>query len=550
MSKIREYMQLVKKLIVLVSPLKLFMILAILFGSIGHIIATLIPVIGGYALIKAMIGKFYFFKLITILVIFALLRSVLRYLEQLCNHFVAFRVLEIIRDRVFKALRRLAPAKMENTNTGELITIITSDIELLEVFYAHTISPISIAFIHTLFLTILMFKINVLYAVVLVIFHLIMAIIVPIITSNRAKSIGDIQRKNLSDINSSIIDTFYGIEESAQYQFGGERRSEMLEYTKKLSRSATRLSRIYGGNMALSNSVILIGNICILISAMYLYKFGYVNKIEVVVPIIAFMSSFGPVSALSNLANNLVTTFACGKRVMSLLEEVPEVEEVVNGKDINFEEIDVSKVSFSYGSEEVLKDFDLAVKKGEILGLKGKSGCGKSTLLKLIMRFYDVDSGKIEENKINIKEINTKTLRKNHCYITQSTHLFNGTILDNLKIAKEDATMEEIKVACRKASIGEFIEELPNGYNTKVGDIENSLSTGEKQRISVARGFIQNGDLLLLDEPTANIDSLNEGIILKSIWEESKDKAVILASHKDSTLRISDRIKQVKTLAE
>lgn len=545
MKKLQEYLILVKKLIVLVKPLTGVMVLAILFGSLGHIIATAIPFVGGYGIIKVKEMEFGIKNLVIILFTFAILRSLLRYFEQLCNHYVAFKVLEIIRDKIFKALRKLAPAKMEGIDSGEMVSIITSDIELLEVFYAHTISPVSIAFIHTIFYTIVLSKFNIIYSFILLIFHIIMAILIPIITSNRARNIGDVQRKAVSDLNSSIMDTFYGIGESTQYFTGSNRRDEMILKTKKLNRASKELSKIYGENLGLSSSVIMFGNIIFMVTALYLYKNKNVDLVAMVVPMIIFMSSFGPVSALSNLANNLLTTFACGKRVINLLEEEPMVESNSRGKNIEFNDLSVEGISFSYKDEKVLDNFNLELKKGDILGLSGKSGCGKSTVLKLIMRFYDSKFGKILENGIDIKDINTESLRKNHTYITQSTHLFKGTIADNLRIAKQDATDDEILEACKKASVHDFIKDLPNGYDTEVEVLGSSLSTGEKQRISIARGFLHGGKLMLLDEPTSNIDSLNEGIILKSLWEETKDKAVIIVSHKLSTLRIANRIQKM-----
>lgn len=546
MKKLQEYLILVKKLIVLVKPLTGVMVLAILFGSLGHIIATAIPFVGGYGIIKVKEMEFGIKNLVIILFTFAILRSLLRYFEQLCNHYVAFKVLEIIRDRIFKALRKLAPAKMEGIDSGEMVSIITSDIELLEVFYAHTISPVSIAFIHTIFYTIVLSKFNIIYSFILLIFHIIMAILIPIITSNRARNIGDVQRKAVSDLNSSIMDTFYGIGESTQYFTGSNRRDEMILKTKKLNRASKELSKIYGENLGLSSSVIMFGNIIFMVTALYLYKNKDVDLVAMVVPMIIFMSSFGPVSALSNLANNLLTTFACGKRVINLLEEKPMVKLNKLGKNIEFNDLSVEGISFSYKDEKVFDNFNLKLKKGDILGLSGKSGCGKSTILKLIMRFYDSKFGKILENGIDIKDINTESLRKNHTYITQSTHLFKGTIADNLRIAKQDATEDEIVEACKKASVHDFIKDLPNGYDTEVEVLGSSLSTGEKQRISIARGFLHDGKLMLLDEPTSNIDSLNEGIILKSLWKETKDKAVIIVSHKLSTLRIANRIQKME----
>lgn len=546
MKKINNYLKLIKKLITLVKPLRLIMLLAIIFGSIGNILATAIPSIGAYGVLNESI--FSIKKLCVVLIFFALARSILRYLEQLCNHYVAFKVLEIIRDKIFRKLRELGPAKMGEKNSGELISIITSDIELLEVFYAHTISPVIIAILHTTCYMVVMYKFKPVYAGVLFLFHLLMAIVIPIITSNRASDIGDKQRKDISNLNSSIIDTFYGIGESTQYFLNIDRKNEMIKYTKKLNNSSKKLSKTAGENQALAGLTIMLGNIFFIAVSMYLFKTKQVNIDGLIIPIIIFMSSFGPVSALSNLANNLVITFACGERVVKLLDETPNVSEVTDKENINMTNLNMNNVGFSYDEEDIIKDLNLNINKGEILGLSGESGCGKSTILKLIMRFYDVNEGEILENKCDIKNINTYNLRENHTYITQHTHLFKGSILENLKVAKTDATKKEIIEACQKASIHDFIIELPEGYETKVETLGQSLSTGERQRIALARGFLQNGNLMLLDEPTSNIDSLNEGIILKSISEKAKDKAVIIVSHKLSTLRIANRIQNIANI--
>lgn len=550
MKKISQYFDIVKKLIVLISSLSLVMIFAILAGSIGHIIATLIPIVGADYLGR--IGDFSnnITSLIGLLIGLAIARSLLRYLEQLCNHFVAFRVLEIIRDKIFQKLRELGPSKMEGLDRGGLLSIITSDIELLEVFYAHTISPVCLALIHTTFFAIYLYKIHFSLAVLLIIFHLLMAILVPIIVVKRSKDYGDENREKTSKLSSSLIDTFYGIEEAHQLFQGDNRRKEILDLTKELNNSSHKLGNIHGENMAISNGIIMLGNISILILSCYLFLNMKIDMRGVLVAIICFMSSFGPVSALSDLANNLLITFACGKRVLNLLDEKPLVENNLQGKEVEFEKLDVDNISYSYGNEQVLNELSLSIKKGEILGISGKSGCGKSTLLKLIMRFYDVDQGSIKKSNVDIRKIRTENLRKSQSYISQSTYLFKGSIMDNLLIAKENASIEEVELACKKASILDFIYELKDGFETKVGDISSSLSTGEKQRLALARGFLQNPSLMLLDEPTANIDSLNESVVLKSIYEEAKDRAVILVSHKKSTLRIADRIKHMERSRE
>lgn len=540
MKKIKEYIVLVKELMTLIKELKKVMILAIICGSIGHIIATLLPTFGAYALFKyKSIGLFNF---IFIMILFSILRSVLKYVEQLCNHFVAFRVLEIIRDKVFKKLRSLGIAYINKKDTGNLISLITSDIELLEVFYAHTISPVLIFIIHTTFYVIILSKIHIIFGLCLLVFHLIMALFIPYLVSKRGSDIGKENREDISHLNSYLIDTFRGIEESLLYFNSKNRRKEMLYLTDRLNVSSKKLSKINGENNAISSIVIMFANIVMLLISSYLYRNNILDAFHLIVVNVCFISSFGPVSALSNLSNNLLVTFASGERIISLLNEKPLVNKVIKGKEVSSSSLKVSNVSFSYNDKKVLDDISFNVNKGEILGIKGKSGYGKSTLLKLIMRFYDVDSGSIKIGDIDLKDINTKSIIKNGVYISQYTYLFKGTILDNLKIGKKDATMDEIIFATKKASIHDFIMELKDNYNTKILDVENSLSTGEKQRLSLARAFLKNPKILLLDEPTSNIDALNESVILKSIYESKDDKAIILVSHKKSTLRIADTI--------
>ncbi|MDO5713613.1 MAG: ABC transporter ATP-binding protein [Tissierellia bacterium] len=535
-----------KELYRLVSSLKKVLVLAILTGAIGHIAATMIPTLGAIGLIHIIEGKNSLKIIGIILVLLAISRSLLRYVEQLANHYVAFKTLQIIRDKVFQALRTLAPAKLEAKNKGELISFITSDIELLEVFYAHTISPVGIAMIHTMFSVIFLSLYHIDYGILLLLFHLVMAIFVPIITSKRAKNIGDQQRKDLSKLNSLILDTFTGIKECIQYHYGKKRWEEVREGSGKLSISSKTLSDIFGENQGISTATVLLGNIFFFILSYYLYTNGKVGIRGIIIPITYFMSSFGPVIALSNLANNLLLTFACGRRILGLLEEKPEVEEITGKEDIDFRTLEVKDLSFAYQDENIFEDVHLKLDKGEILGVSGKSGSGKSTLLKQIMHFYPVKEGHILLNQKDINEINSSSLRENQCYLTQDIYLFQGNILENIKLGKPHATMDEVIEAAKKASVHSFIESLPEGYFTKIDYVKNSLSTGEMQRISLARAFLQGGKLMVLDEPTSNIDSLNEGIILKALFHESKDKGMIIVSHKKSTLRIADKIMEIK----
>lgn len=543
MNKIKQYINLIKKLLRLVKNLKIQMICAVFFGAMGHIFATLIPGLGGYSLAKLILDKDINLKTIVgIIFILAILRAVFKYIEQLFNHYVAFKTLAIIRDKVFKKLRELGPAKMEEKNKGKLISIITADIELLEVFYAHTISPICIAIIHTLVFLIILYSFSPLYALVLLISHLILAIIVPIVTEKSARDIGAVQREDLSALNSKILEAFKGLKEIINFNYEKTLLKEINNLTRKLNKSTKILSKKSGENFALSSAIIIIANLIFVIVGANLYIKNKVDILGLIFPLTIFISSFGPTSALSNLANNLILTFACAKRVLGLLDEEAEVEENIMGKEIIYNNLELNKVDFSYDNTSLIENFNLKANLNQVIGLSGKSGCGKSTVIKLIMRFYDPNKGKIYLNNENLKTIKTSNLRENISYTSQETHLFKGTIRDNLKIAKEDATEEELIIATKKANIYEFIASLEKGFDTEIVKENKLLSTGQIQRLALARMFLRKSKLYILDEPTANIDALNEGIILKSLYKEKEDKTIIISSHRKSSLRICNNI--------
>lgn len=293
---------------------------------------------------------------------------------------------------------------------------------------------------------------------------------------------------------------------------------------------------------AVTDLVILCCSFGMLFLMYHLYQAGNVTFDAMLLATIAMMGSFGPVTALSSLSNNLNQTLASGERVLSLLEEEPMVEESEGGADISFEGASVEDVTFAYDEEVILKDCNINMKQGKVIGICGKSGCGKSTLLKLLMRFWDVNKGNIKISEENVKEIPTKTLRNTQSYVTQETELFHDSIANNIAIGKQGAAREEIIKAAQKASIYDMIMSLPNGYDTEVGELGDTLSGGEKQRIGIARAFLHDSPMLLLDEPTSNLDSLNEGIILKSLKEESKGRTVVLVSHRESTVGIADDV--------
>lgn len=543
MKNLRERKELLIDLLNLVKPLSLQMIFAVSFGLLGHVFATLIPGLGAYYFGKIYIGEIINLKTVLfILITLAILRSLFKYTEQLFNHYVAFKTLAIIRDLVFKSLRKLCPAKMDTKNKGQLISIITADIELLEVFYAHTISPVLIAFFHTLIFFIILYKIHWKYALCLLVFHIVLGIIIPTLTQKIGERLGDNQRRNLSNLNLSILESLKGIKEVINFSMQDERMKEVDSLTRDLNRSSKKLSNNMGNNFATSSTIILIANIIFILVGARLYMAGEVNFLNLIFPIAIFISSFGPTSALASLGNNLVLTFACGKRVMSLLREAPAVDEVTNKNEVSYEKIDLTDVEFSYDDTELIKDFNLSSRLNQVVGLEGKSGCGKSTVLKLIMRFFDPIKGSISLNEINLKDINSRNLRDNISYVAQESHLFKGTIRENLLVANESATEIDLIEATKKANIYDFIMSLDHGFDTEIVKDKALLSTGQIQRLALARMFLRDSKLYILDEPTANIDAYNEGIILKSLYEEKDDKTIFISSHRKSTLRICDKV--------
>lgn len=544
----RNGFKVMASLIGLVKPLSGYMFLAILMGIIGHLCAAFITIIGAHAVLSVLGFNFKFsvgIMFIAVLV-FALLRGILRYAEQACNHFIAFKLLAIIRNKVFVALRRLCPAKLEGREKGNLISVITSDIELLEVFYAHTISPCVIAIVFVVVMCAFIGSFHPLLAVIAFFAYLIVGVVIPLLISKISKDDGINFRNKSGELSSFVLDSMRGLSEIIQYNAGVKRQFELNKKSDELSNFEKRMKKITGRNNAITNTIILLFDLAMLFATVYLYYKGKVDFTGVVIPTVALMSSFGPVVALADLGSTLQNTFAAGNRVLDILDETPVTDEITNSKDIDFSGANAENVSFSYGGEDVLKDISLNIEKGKIIGISGKSGSGKSTLLKLLMRFWDVQKGQITLSGVPINEINTSNLRDNESLVTQETHLFYDSIKNNLLIAKLDATDEEIVNACEKASVHDFIMSLPKGYDTPVGELGDTLSGGERQRIGLARAFLHDSPFMLLDEPTSNLDSLNEAVILKSLACERKNKTVLLVSHRQSTMKIADEIYSVE----
>ena len=534
-------------LISLVKPLTGVMFLAIGMGLIGHLSATFITVFGGYAVAELLEidTPFTMTFLFISLGVFAMVRGVLRYAEQACNHFIAFKLLALLRDKVFQALRKLCPAKLEGKDKGNLISVITSDIELLEVFYAHTISPIAIAALFCMILCGFIGNFHPALGWIAFVAYVTVGVIIPLITSRLSGEDGIRFRSKSGELSAYVLDSLRGLTETLQYGQGPARLNSMNAQTDALSEDEKRLKRTAGRNQAVTNTMILVFDLFMLFTAASLYMKGQMEFLGVLISTIALMSSFGPVVALAALGSTLQNTFAAGNRVLDILEETPVVEEVRGEENIDFDGARAEHVTFAYGVEPILEDISVEIPKGSIVGIVGRSGRGKSTLLKLFMRFWSVQQGRVLLSEKNVDEINTSNLRDMESFVTQETHLFHDSIRNNLRIAKLDATDEEIQAACKKASVHEFIMSLPQGYDTQVGELGETLSGGERQRLGLARAFLHDAPFMLLDEPTSNLDSLNEAVILKSLKEEKGDKTIVLVSHRQSTMRIADYVKSL-----
>lgn len=546
----RSGVKIMASLIVLLGSLSYIMILAVLNGSVGFLCAMGVTLSGVVGIAKAL-GEdiaLSYGMIVALAIGCGVLRGLLRYLEQYSNHYIAFRLLAVLRDRIFAALRVLCPAKLESKKKGAIIAMITSDIETLEVFYAHTISPICIAVLVSSFMVIFTGLISSWYlAGMALLGYVLIGIVVPLVSSGRLKESGVNYRREFASFNAYFLDSIKGIKDIVLNGAGLEREKEvdcrsekLLSETKKMKHDITKASAA----TELCVSVVIL---CTLGIAVFLVTQQMLSVGRMIIGVVAVFGSFGPVIAISALPGNLTQTFASGDRVLDLLAEKPAVTPINDGQTFTYENLSVRDLSFSYdGEEQVLKDICMNVKKGEIIGIVGESGCGKSTFLKLLLRFWEKDGGEICYNGTDIDAVATDSLLDNVTMVSQVTYLFDETIEENLRIAKPDATNEELEQACKLASVHDFIMTLPNGYQTKVGALGDNLSAGEKQRIGLARAFLRGSELILLDEPTSNVDSINEGIILKALKEQKNKKSIILVSHRESTMAIADRIYRVE----
>ena len=532
-------------LLKLVTPLAHIMAFTITMGTLGFLAAIFIMVLGAMGLVNLLNFDTHlsFSGILTALIVLAVARGVLRYLEQMSGHYIAFKLLALLRDKVFSSLRRLAFVKLQDKQAGQLVSLVTNDIELLEVFYAHTIAPIMIAFFTSAILLLVFGHLSGWFVIVALAAYLTVGVILPIITTKLAREDGRRYRELVGEMNDFFLDSVRGMKEIQLFGYAKQRLDEIQQRSQKIDTAFERIKDQEGKVRVYTEVAVSAFNIIMLFTGLILFSLDKIDFSAFLIGVILLMSSYGPVIALSNLSSNLLQTLASGERVLSLLAEEPELKDVESAVDLKeVSRIDVENVNFAYGEEQILSDVSLSVKKGEILGIHGRSGSGKSTLLKLLMRFYDPKSGSIKINGETLPNINTRSLRDNMAYITQQTYIFNETIEENIRLARRDATLEEIMEAAKKASIHDFILSLPEGYQTKMTELGGNLSDGEKQRISIARAFLHNAPIILLDEPTSNLDSLNEAMILKSLLNVKAEKLIILVSHRQSTMAICDQV--------
>lgn len=546
----RSGAKIMASLIALLGSLLIIIVLAVINGSIGFVCAMGVTVSGAVGIAKVLgedIALSYGW-IVGMAIGFGVLRGILRYFEQYSNHYIAFKLLAVLRDKVFGALRVLCPAKLENKQKGSIIAMITSDIETLEVFYAHTISPICIAVLVSLGVVLFIGFVSSWYiALVALVGYIFTGIIVPAVSSGRLKESGVRYRAEFASFSAFFLDSIKGINDIVLNNAGKERENEvnersdeLLSETKKMKREITKVSSA----IELTVSVFILITLAV---GIILVRSDVLSVGRMIIGVVAVFSSFGPVIAVGALPGNLTQTFASGDRVLNLLEEKPAVEEINGGRNFDYDNLKVKDLSFSYdGSAEVLRDIKMHAEKGEIVGIIGESGCGKSTFLKLLLRFWEKDGGDIDYNGTDVDEINTESLFSNVTMVSQSTYLFEETVEDNLRIAKADAIDDEIENACRMASVHDFIKTLPDGYKTMVTALGDNLSAGEKQRLGLARAFLRGSSLILLDEPTSNVDSINEGIILDALRKQKNKKSIILVSHRESTMAIADRVYKVE----
>ena len=539
--------QLVRRLLGQVGDLRSLMVLACCFGTLGHLAATFLPVFGVMALCAAAERPVWGLSVgwaVAFMVVCALIRGAMRYCEQYMNHNLAFRLLALFRGQMFAALRRLAPAKLTGKGKGDLISMVTTDVELLEIFFAHTISPTVIALATTVVYALALLFLSPWFAVLLVVAHLLIGVAVPAWFARALHGVGARIRKQSASLDDDVLDDMRGLEQIIRFGQGRARLARIDRRSRALWGQRVELSERNGVFGGFDHVIIVLVTVCAALLAVLASRGDMAMVARNVTAMVLVVSSFGPTLALSALPASLTQTFASARRLFALMDEEPAVEEL-GTLEPEYNGMRMEQVTFAYGARTpVLRNMTLDVPVSGILGLQGPSGRGKSTLLKLLMRYWDPQQGAVTMSGDALPGVDARARRRLQTMMSQETYLFDGTIASNLRIADAQAGDDELREALRKASILPLVESLPQGIETPVGELGGRLSEGERQRIGLARMFLRHADLYLFDEPTSRLDALNEAYILQSINElvSERDAAVVLVSHRASTMKIADEV--------
>lgn len=539
----RSHLSVMCQLLKLTRPLLPVMALAIVLGVAGFVAAIFLTVFATFGMLDIVgaSGAMGWMAAAVAVAICGVVRGPLRYGEQLCNHYLAFKILALVRDRLFAVMRTLAPAKLEGRNKGDLVSMVTSDVELLEVFYAHTISPAIIAAIVSVGMVIFIGVQSPVLGILAALAYLTMGVAVPWSASKATGNLGRSVRDRIGGMNAFVLDSLRGLPEILQFGRAEARTRELRASMERLAEAEDPLKKRTAHSMAMTGLLVMVWDLIMLAAGAALVETGQLGFAPALLALSALMSSFGPVIAVANLGTNLQQTLASGERVLELLDEEPVVREVTDGTDLDgFAGAALQRVDFAYGDERVLDEVSVDIAPGAVVRIAGKSGAGKSTLLKLLMRFWDADNGVVEVSGRDIRRINTESLRATEASMAQDTFLFDGTIRENLLLAKPDATEDELAEALRKASLSDLIARLPKGIDAPLGEVGEGLSGGERQRLGLARVFLHDAPFVLLDEPTSNLDSLNEAAVLEALANNREGKTIVLVSHRPSAAAIAD----------
>lgn len=525
------------RLFKLIAPLTGIMLAAIGLGVLGQLTVIGLPVIAISGILKGLNGLSNY---IWPILICGFLRGPLHYGEHYCNHLIAFKMLALLRQKVFVALRRLSPAILENKAKGDLISLVTSDIEMLELFYAHTISPIAIATIVSVIAAGYLAWLSPLIGLWALLGYLLIGLIIPLISHRIMDKKGLQVRNQLGHLSSYVLDSLYGLTELLQFKAMDKRLKSLTKQTNDLNQTQRQISFDTG----LQNATIYLVVFGFSLGTLLIANSLHLMASTIIIATVTVLSSFGPVIALSSLTAGLSQTIGAAQRLIDLIDEEPVVYDVLEGQKPTFNQAQLANVTFTYPetTKPVLKGLNLTIPKHQIIGIHAPSGSGKSTILKLLAHFYDPDTGQVLIDQTNLKDVNTNYLRQIESYVSQETWLFQDTIENNLKLGNQNASPQEVQAAAEAAGIANYIDSLPAQYQTKLSELADSLSEGQRQRLGIARAFLHQGELLLLDEVTANLDVLNEAIILKALKKVAKEKTVVIVSHRLSTLSIADQI--------